>query len=103
MPIRRSKVDIILDVLSAFQNGEEKPSLIIYSANLSWKPTRKIFGILVDRGPLSEIEVTDSKRLKRSYVITEKGVKMLRYFDGTRDLVEALTLEDFEKPDKLRP
>lgn len=59
---------------------------------MSWKPTQKILGILVDRGPLSEIEITDSKRSKRSYVITEKGVKILRYFYGARDLVEALTL-----------
>ena len=92
MPVRRSKLDIMLDVLSAVQNGEEKPTRIMYSANLSWKPTRKILGILVDQGLLRDIEVTGSKRSKRSYVITEKGVNVLRYFDGVRDLIEALTL-----------
>lgn len=92
MPVRRSKLDIMLDVLSAVQNGEEKPTRIMYSANLSWKPTRKILGILVDQGLLRDIEVTGSKRSKRSYVITEKGVNVLRYFDGARNLIEVLTL-----------
>jgi predicted transcriptional regulator len=59
---------------------------------LSWKPTQKVLGILVDQGLLRDIEVTSSKRSKRSYVITEKGVNVLRYFDGVRDLIEALTL-----------
>jgi predicted transcriptional regulator len=86
MPVRRSKLDIMLDVLSAVQNGEEKPTRIMYSANLSWKPTRKILGILVDQGLLRDIEVTGSKRSKRSYVITEKGVNVLRYFDGAREI-----------------
>jgi predicted transcriptional regulator len=95
MSIRRSKLDIILNVLSSVQKGEEKPTRIMYSANLSWKPTQKILGSLVNHGLLREINVMGRKRSKRRYEITEKGVNVLRYFEGAKDLIDVdpLTLD----------
>jgi len=77
----------VLNVLSAVRDGTDKPTRIMYSANLSWKPTQRILNSLVAQGFLREIEDTGSRRTKRRYEITEKGVNLLRYFDGAKDLL----------------
>lgn len=81
-----------MDILSSVHKGEEKPTRIMYSANLSWKVAQNILGSLVDQGLLREIEVADSKRSKRRYEITEKGVNVLRYFDRARKLIDVKSL-----------
>ena len=88
MALRRSKLDIVLNVLSAVKDGVDKPTRIMYSANLSWRPTQKILESLVQQGLLQEFEDTGSRRSKRRYEITEKGASVLRYFDGARGLID---------------
>jgi len=87
MPRRRSKLDIMLNVLSVVRGGVDKPTRIMYAANLSWRPTQRILRSLVQRGLLREIEDTESRRTKRRYEITEKGMRVLKYFDKARDLL----------------
>jgi predicted transcriptional regulator len=84
---RRSRLDIILKVLSSIQQGIDKPTRIMYSANLSWKPTQRILGSLVQQDLVKEIEETGNRRTKKRYEITEKGLRLVRYFEGARDLL----------------
>lgn len=88
MQIRRSKLDIVLSVLSAVKDGVEKPTRIMYATNLSWKPIQKILGSLVEQGLLREMVETGSKRSKVRYGITEKGANVLRYFEGAKELID---------------
>ena len=88
MQLRRSKLEIVLNVLSAIKDGVDKPTRIMYAANLSWKPTQKILGSLVEQELIYEIKETGSKRSKLRYRITEKVVNVLRYFDGAKELVD---------------
>jgi predicted transcriptional regulator len=88
MPLRRSKLDIMLNVLSAVREGIEKPTRIMYSANLSWRPTQKVLGSLVEQGLLYEIDDSKSKRSKKKYGITEKGLNVIEYFEGAKNLIE---------------
>ena len=88
MSLRRSKLEILLEVLSAVSNGVNKPTRIMYSANLSWNPVQKILERLVDQGLLKEIEKTGSKRTKKEYTITEQGVNVIRYFEDAKNLIE---------------
>jgi predicted transcriptional regulator len=88
MQLRRSKLEIVLNVLSAIKEGVDKPTRIMYAANLSWKPTQRILGSLVEQELIYEIKETGSKRSKLRYSITEKGVNVLRYFDGAKELVD---------------
>jgi len=88
MSPRRSKLDIQLDVLNAVRKGVDKPTRIMYAANTSWKPVRKILDSLVDGGLLSVIENTGGNKAKRRYEITEKGISVLTYFEGARELVD---------------
>jgi len=85
---RRSKLDIVLNVLNAVKGGIDKPTRIMYFANLSWKPTQNILGSLVEQSLLTEIERPGNKRSKKSYKITEKGLNVLKYFEGANDLID---------------
>jgi len=87
MSRRRSRLDIVLNVLSAIKEGVDKPTRIMYAANLSWKPTQSILRSLVQQGLLREIEETSSRRTKKRYEITEKGANLVRYFERAKDLL----------------
>jgi len=78
----------MLNVLSAVREGVDKPTRIMYAANLSWKPTQRILRALVKQGLLREIEDTGSKRTKKRYEITERGAKVVKYFDRAKTLIE---------------
>ena len=77
MSPRRSKLDIQLEVLKAVREGVDKPTRIMYAANMSWEPVKKILDSLVDGGLLSVIENTVGNRAKRRFEITEKGISVI--------------------------
>ena len=88
MTKRRSRLEIMLAILSAVKNGIDKPTLIMYAADTSWSPTKSILSSLVNQGLLTMKETPRKKQTKRSYSITEKGTNVLRYFEGLNELVE---------------
>lgn len=95
MQQRRSKLDIVLIVLEAVQRGMDKPTRIMYQANLSWKPTQRILDSLVEQN-LLEVKIERGvKRKKKRYEISKKGIAVLDYFEKAQDLVDlrALSLE----------
>ena len=53
---RRSKLEIYLDVLSTIKGGTEKPTSIMYEANLSWRPLKKILAHMVSQTLIEEID-----------------------------------------------
>jgi predicted transcriptional regulator len=90
MTRRRSKLEIYLDVLRVIKGGVQKPTRIMYGANLSWKPLQQVLRSLLDQGLIMEIDVSDGgdKRTSKHYEITQKGENVLRYFDRARRLIE---------------
>ncbi len=91
MSPRRSKLEIRLKILAAVKQGVDKPTRIMYAANMSWKPVQLMLTHLVEQGLLLEEVNTGSKQSKRRYQITEKGEKILDYFEKAKDI---LPLED---------
>lgn len=85
MSKRRSRLEIILSILTAIREGTEKPTRIMYAINLSWKPTQKMLFNLVEQG-LIEMR-TASGVSKKRYTITEKGVNVLDYFEGAKEML----------------
>lgn len=73
---KRSKLVIYLDVLSVIGEGEDKPTRIMYNANISWKPLQETLDSLLKQ---ELIEVKNIQNHKR-YKITPKGRKLLKYF-----------------------
>ncbi len=91
MSPRRSKLEIRLKILAVVKQGVDKPTRIMYAANMSWKPVQGILSHLVEQGLLLEVLNTESRQSKRRYQITEKGETVLDYFEKAKDI---LPLED---------
>ncbi len=87
MSERRSKLEIMLTILDAIKSGVDKPTRIMYAANMSWNPTQKVLQKLVSEGHLEVIEEPSVQRAKKRYLITEKGANVLRYFKGAEELI----------------
>ena len=87
MSQRRSKLEIRLNMLAAIRGGEDKPTRIMYAANLSWKPTQRVLAQLVEQELVREISGAEGVKLRRRYEITEKGVTVLNYFDKAKELL----------------
>ncbi len=96
MSPRRSKLEIRLKILAAVKQGVDKPTRIMYAANMSWKPVQRILSGLVEQGLLLEVINTGSRQSKRRYQITEKGEKILDYFEKANDI---MPLEDIYSGD----
>ena len=84
---RRSKLDIMIKVLSTIRDGEHKPTKIMYAANMSWNLTQRVFDDLVEQGMLNINEMPGAKRSTKRYNLTEKGQKVLEYFEGAKTLL----------------
>jgi predicted transcriptional regulator len=88
MSVRRSKLDIMLSVLSTVKDGVDKPTRIMYAANLTWNPLKEVMSSMVKQEFLREIEVPGIKRSRKRYEVTEKGVNVLTYFEGASKILD---------------
>jgi len=70
--MRRSQLEICLDILRAVARGKRKPSCIMRYANLSWKRLRKYLGFLVNGGLL----VNDGD----GYMLTPRGKMAVEHY-----------------------
>ena len=90
--VRRSKLQIYLDVLIVIRSGTDKPTNIMYKANLSWKPLNRILDSMTSQGLIDETKVDGharrDKRTSRRYVLTSKGENVIGYFNGAKALLE---------------
>jgi len=92
---RRSRLELYLDVLGAVKRGIDKPTCIMYEANLSWKPLKRLLGHMMDMNLVEEIDLSGTrrrdKRTDKNYRLTQKGENVIRYFNEARI---TLNLED---------
>ena len=90
MKLRRSRLEVHLDVLYTIRNGVKKPTRIMYGANLSWKPLQRVLDSLIRQELVMEIEPMDprDKRTSVCYDLTPKGENVLGYFNKARALLE---------------
>ncbi len=96
MSKRRSRLEITLTILSTILDGVDKPTRIMYAANMSWKPVQSILSHLVEQGLLEKISNTESRQSRIRYHITEKGKRVLDYFENTEEI---MPLEDIYADD----
>ena len=90
MKLRRSRLEVHLDVLYTIRNGVKKPTRIMYGANLSWKPLQRVLDSLIRQELVMEIEPVNprDKRTSVCYDLTQKGENVLGYFNKARALLE---------------
>lgn len=83
---RRSSFQIAVDVLSVMNEGETRPTRIMYASNLSWKTLRSTLDLLETKG---YIELTSSPSYKqRQFAITKEGLSVLGYYKRLEGLVK---------------
>lgn len=74
--MRRTKFDIIVDIIHLTMDGGANKTRIVYGANLNFKIANKYIDFLLDNGLIRE----EVKEGKKYYFATEKGVQFLKLF-----------------------
>jgi predicted transcriptional regulator len=87
---RRSRLELYLEVLNVIKNGTEKPTRIMYEANLSWTSLKGILSSLETQDLVEMIDVSESRDRRSAiiYRITEKGEHLMRYFRKAEQLLD---------------
>jgi len=97
MPKRRSRFELYIAVLTEIMNGSTKPTKIMYGANMSYKPLQEILQSLVEQGLIDESDKKiKDKRTKVKYVLTQKGVNVVKYYSKAKDLIEISSPGDLD-------
>jgi len=89
MIIRRSKLEIFLDVLSVIKSERKNSTNIRYSANLSWKMLQRTVESMVDQGLIREVYTRDGRGnlTIKTYEITQKGENFAEFFKRAEELI----------------
>ena len=78
---RRSKMETFGDILKTIAAGTEKPTHIMYKANLSWKILQQYLKALEAQG----LVIPSNEDGRRVYRLSEKGFKLLSQFNSVRE------------------
>ena len=89
MSLRRSKIEIINDILTAIQEkgGRIKPTHLLYKSNLSHEKMKQYIEDLINKKMVEE-ELVDGKY----YIITNKGRKYIDEFKKIKEFSESFGL-----------
>ena len=82
--MKRSRLEIFLDVLKAIDGGTRKPTRIMYRTNVPYMSLMKILDSMADQG-LIAVKRTNGRSV---YSTTEKGRNALAYFDRAFEIIE---------------
>ena len=90
MSIRRTKIEIINDILGAIQKkgGKIKPTHLLYKSNLSYKKMLEYVGELMSKDMVGEEEVNG----KKMYTITDKGIHYVQEFKKIKEFSDSFGL-----------
>ena len=79
--IRRSRLEIYIDILACIRSGVESPTNIMYKANLSWEPLQEYLRSLIEQNLI----IREAVGTRERYHIIERGVIVLTYFKKVKD------------------
>ena len=97
---RRSRLGLYLDILRVIASGTTKPTRILFEARLSWTSMKKAMEFLLENELIVKEEidneetrrgVTRDLRLKEKYLITNKGLIVIKFFEKEQILANLLT------------
>lgn len=81
--MRRSKMEMYIDILKVLaQNGPLKLTHVMYKANVNCSVLKEYLNFLIQQSLIEE-QILRKRRNKTkiSYAITERGRKVLKYFN----------------------
>lgn len=90
MNLRRSKIDIVHDILKAMHDkgGRIKPTHLLYKSNLSHNRMMEYIKELLGKGLILE----EKEEEKISYAITNSGLEFLANYKKLKEFTEAFGL-----------
>lgn len=88
---RRSQLEIRMDMLKVIKEGAEKPTQIMYKANLSWVALQTHLTQMIERGLLKWVTEGTRKR----YELTLKGSSVMYAYQKIREEVGEEDVADF--------
>ncbi|MBW2974575.1 DUF4364 family protein [Candidatus Woesearchaeota archaeon] len=90
MGARRTKIEIIADILTAIQKkgGKIKPTHLLYKSNLSYKKMLEYLKDLIGKGMVSEEECKG----KKVYTLTDKGANYIQEFKKIKEFSDSFGL-----------
>ncbi|MBN1274838.1 winged helix-turn-helix transcriptional regulator [Candidatus Woesearchaeota archaeon] len=93
MAKRRTRIDIISDILMAIQQkgGRIKPTHLLYKANLSYQLLSEYLAELRDKELVDE-EVVGKKQDKKEILLTDKGYDFLDKYHQMKQFQESFGL-----------
>jgi predicted transcriptional regulator len=68
--------------------GESKPTRIMYASNLSWNTLKKTLELLLKKDYIEEIQGSGSNK---TYSITPQGINVLKFCEQIEELVNIET------------
>jgi len=86
--VRRSRLEIYIDILACIRSGVESPTRIMYKANLSWEPLQEYLRSLLEQ----KLIIREAVGARERYQITERGVIVLTYFRKVKDELPPLKI-----------
>jgi predicted transcriptional regulator len=89
---KRSKMEILIDILPAIARGNNKPTNIMYRSNLSWKRVSISLDILVNQGMLNKSISEDHA----NHNLTERGYAALMLYADFVSQFQESSREDVE-------
>ena len=96
MASRRSRLELIFDILLAIQNkgGRIKPTHLMYKSNLSHKLLNTYLEELIEKELviIEEIQTKKKQMASKTVAITEKGLGFLAEFRRMREFTDAFGL-----------
>lgn len=78
---RRSRLETYLDIISVIAEGAQKPTHIMYRANLSWTVMQRYMKILLVHSLVS----ADDSEGKTLYRLTDRGFGLLKQYLSIKD------------------
>ncbi len=78
---RRSRVEILADILEVIAKGDTGPTKIMFKTNISWLFLQKSLNLLAS----SEMLIEESRGSKKVYRLTSKGHKFLSDYMKVRE------------------
>jgi len=84
---RRSRIETFFDVLCTIGSGIEKPTHIMYKANLSWTIMQAYTENLIRKG----IVVSDGSEGKKRYRLTEKGTQVMEQYLSIKEDLDIIS------------
>ncbi len=74
-------METLLDILTIIGTGVEKPTHVMYKANLSWTIMQQNMKLLESQG----LVIPSEDQGRRIYRLSEKGFTLLKQFESVRE------------------